>query len=246
MEMDQLSPTLQGSSLQLSERPSIIIAKWLRGQSGRRWLEGRQGLGEFAGFASDLRRESAGRSAGPRIWWVSERESIALFVRQRRTIRLALGGDMGDESQPKYEVFISYSSKDKKWADAACAVLEKHRVRCWVAPRDITPGTEWGAAIISGMDASKIMVVIFSTHANQSAQVRREVERATSKGLIVLPFRVGDVNPAGSMEFALSNMHWLDGFTPPVERQFDLLARSVKTCCSARIVARRPGPQPHP
>jgi len=38
-------------------------------------------------------------------------------------------------------------------------VLERHRVRCWVAPRDITPGTEWGAAIISGMDASKIMLV---------------------------------------------------------------------------------------
>ncbi|MGO9469962.1 MAG: TIR domain-containing protein [Isosphaeraceae bacterium] len=136
---------------------------------------------------------------------------------------------MGDESQPTHEVFISYSSKDKKWADAACAVLEKHRVRCWVAPRDITPGTEWGAAIISGMDASKIMVVIFSAHANQSAQVRREVERAIGKGLIVLPFRVEDVSPAGAMEYALSNTHWLDGFTPPLERQFDLLARSVKT-----------------
>jgi len=135
---------------------------------------------------------------------------------------------MSDESQPKHEVFISYSSKDKKWADAACAVLEKHRVRCWVAPRDITPGTEWGAAIISGMDASKIMVVIFSAHANQSAQVRREVERAIGKGLIVLPFRIEDVSPAGAMEYALSNTHWLDGFTPPLERQFNLLAKSVK------------------
>jgi hypothetical protein len=92
---------------------------------------------------------------------------------------------MGDESQPTHEVFISYSTKEKKWADAACAVLERHWIRCWVAPRDITPGTEWGAAIISGLDASKIMVVIFSTHANQSAQVRREVERAIGKGLIV-------------------------------------------------------------
>ena len=55
---------------------------------------------------------------------------------------------MSDESQSTHEVFISYSSKDKKWADAACAVLEKRRIRCWVAPRDITPGTEWGAAII--------------------------------------------------------------------------------------------------
>jgi hypothetical protein len=148
---------------------------------------------------------------------------------------------MGNESHSKYEVFISYSSKDKKWADAACAVLEKHKIRCWIAPRDITPGTEWGASIISGMDGSKIMVLIFSTHANQSAQVRREVERAIGKGLIVLPFRIEDVSPEGAMEYALSNTHWLDGFTPPLERQFGLLARS----CNA-LLGRDVGPMESP
>ena len=136
---------------------------------------------------------------------------------------------MATESQLTHEVFISYSSKDKQWADAACAVLERHRIRCWVAPRDITPGTEWGASIISGLDASKIMVLIFSTHANQSARVRREVERSIGKGLIVLPFRIEDVNPAGAMEYALSNTHWLDGFTPPVEHHLETLANSVKS-----------------
>jgi TIR domain len=94
--------------------------------------------------------------------------------------------------------------------------------------RDISPGTEWGAAIISGMDASKLMVLIFSNHANESPQVRREVERAISKGLIVRPFRVEDVKPAGAMEFALSNTHWLDGFTPSLERRIGKLAKSVK------------------
>jgi uncharacterized protein (TIGR03067 family) len=149
---------------------------------------------------------------------------------------------MGDESQPNHEVFISYSSKDKKWADATCAVLERHRIRCWIAPRDITPGTEWGAAIIHGMDASKIMVLIFSGHANESAQVRREVERAISKGLVVLPFRVENISPAGAMEYALSNTHWLDGFTKPVERQFELLASSVAALLakSGGEVAERP------
>ena len=82
---------------------------------------------------------------------------------------------MGDRSQPSHEVFISYSSKDKQWADAACAVLEGHRIRCWIAPRDVIPGTEWGAAIISGMDASKVMVLIFSGHANR-------VRASTSRG----------------------------------------------------------------
>jgi hypothetical protein len=135
---------------------------------------------------------------------------------------------MSDAGQATHDVFISHSTKDKPWADAACAVLETRRVRCWIAPRDILPGTEWGAAIIGGIDACRVMVLIFSAHANDSAQVRREVERAISKGMTVLPVRVEDVPPVGAMEFALSNTHWLDAFTPPVERQMTRLADAVR------------------
>jgi hypothetical protein len=126
-------------------------------------------------------------------------------------------------------VFLSYSSKDKTWADAACSVLERRRVRCWIAPRDITPGEEWGAAIVKGINRSRILVLIFSGHANASPQVRREVERAISRGMCVLPVRIENVLPDGAMEYALGNSHWLDAFTPPMERQLELLARSVKT-----------------
>ncbi len=126
------------------------------------------------------------------------------------------------------DVFVSYSSADKQWADAATAVLERQRVRCWVAPRDITPGMEWGAAIIEGIDSARVMVLIFSERANASPQVRREVERAISKGLAVVPFRIENVAPAGSMEYALGNTHWLDAFTPPAERQLERLADAVR------------------
>ena len=102
---------------------------------------------------------------------------------------------MREESSRTHDVFLSYSSKDKTWADAACAVLERHRVRCWIAPRDITPGDEWGAAIIKGINGSRMMVLIFSGHANASGQVHREVERAISRGMTVLPVRVEDVRP---------------------------------------------------
>jgi TIR domain len=136
---------------------------------------------------------------------------------------------MREESNRIHDVFLSYSTKDKTWADAACAVLERHRVRCWIAPRDITPGDEWGAAIIRGLNGSRIMVLIFSGHANASGQVRREVERAISQGMTVLPVRVEDVRPEGAMEYALGNRHWLDAFTPPMERQLEKLARSVQT-----------------
>jgi hypothetical protein len=40
------------------------------------------------------------------------------------------GGEsaMAEPSKPTHDVFLSYSSKDKTWADAACVVLERHRI----------------------------------------------------------------------------------------------------------------------
>jgi hypothetical protein len=48
------------------------------------------------------------------------------------------------------DVFVSYSSRDKPVADAVCASLEGRGIRCWIAPRDILPGADWGEEIIRG------------------------------------------------------------------------------------------------
>jgi hypothetical protein len=88
---------------------------------------------------------------------------------------------MSTESTRTHDVFLSYASKDKTWADAACAVLERHRIRCWIAPRDIIPSDEWRAAIIKGIHGSRIMVLIFSGHANAFKHVPRAVGSCSSK-----------------------------------------------------------------
>jgi len=50
-------------------------------------------------------------------------------------------------SQMNQDVFISYATPDKALADALCQHLEEHGLRCWIAPRDVLPGSVWGAAI---------------------------------------------------------------------------------------------------
>lgn len=126
-----------------------------------------------------------------------------------------------------HDVFISYSSKDKKVADAACALIERRGHRCWIAPRDILPGVEWGEAIIDGIREARVFVLIFSANANFSQQVRREVERAAGHGLPIIPFRIEDVAPAKSLEFFIMNQHWLDALTPPMEAHLDRLAGAI-------------------
>lgn len=127
-----------------------------------------------------------------------------------------------------YEVFISYAYEDKKAADAVCHALEQHSVRCWIAPRDILPGAEWGAAIIDAIDTVKIMVLVFSSHSNRSPQVRREIERAVSKGVVLLPFRIEDVFPCKTLEYFLGTQHWLDAFRQPLAPHIDVLTRTVQ------------------
>src|SRR4026207_352885 len=114
-----------------------------------------------------------------------------------------------------HDVFISYSSKDKVTADAVCATLEAKGVRCWIAPRDILPGMDWGEAIIDAINSPRVMGVVFSSHANTSQRIKREVERAVSKGLPVIPLRIEDVPLSKSLEYFISSPHWLDAMTQP-------------------------------
>ena len=130
--------------------------------------------------------------------------------------------------QMSHDAFISYSSRDKAVADAACAALEASGVRCWIAPRDIMPGAEWGEAIIDAINQCRAFILIFSANANESPQIRREVERAVSKGIAIIPVRIQDIAPARSLEYFIGTVHWLDALTPPLEAHLRRLVDTVK------------------
>jgi tetratricopeptide (TPR) repeat protein len=127
-----------------------------------------------------------------------------------------------------HDVFISYSAKDKATADAVCATLEGRGIRCWIAPRDILPGIDWGEAIIEAINASRVMVLVFSSNANDSNQIKREVERAVSKGLPIIPLRIENVAPVRSLEYFIGPVHWLDALTPPLETHLQSLGETVR------------------
>ncbi len=138
-----------------------------------------------------------------------------------------------------HDVFISYSHTDKPTADAACATLESRGIRCWIAPRDVLPGDEYASALVGAIHSSRLLVLVFSSGANQSPQVLREVERAVSKGLPILPLRIEDVAPSAAMEYYISSRHWLDALTTPLEQHLVQLADTVTL-----LLARSPGASP--
>jgi len=126
-----------------------------------------------------------------------------------------------------HDVFISYSSTDRSVADAVCATLESRAIGCWIAPRDVLPGEEYAAALVRALHNSRLMILVFSARANQSPQVLREVERAVSKGLTIITFRIEDAPPTAAMEYYISTCHWLDALTGPLDRHLESLAGTV-------------------
>lgn len=139
------------------------------------------------------------------------------------------------------DVFLSHSNVDKVFADAICHRLEAADIRCWVAPRDIRPGEDWAEAIINAMDQASMLVLIFSASANASPQVRREVERAVNKGLMVLPFRIENVPLSKSLEYFISTQHWLDAITGDLDEHLSELCSIV-----SHMLKRSPAPPVDP
>src|SRR6267378_4934818 len=126
------------------------------------------------------------------------------------------------------KVFISHSSKDNETADAICNHLESAGIWCWIAPRDVKAGLDWTEGIIQGIEACRVFVLVFSENANISEHVRREVAKAFSLGLAVIPFRVANIMPSGSLAYFLGTVHWLDALTPPLDKHLNALTDRVK------------------
>jgi hypothetical protein len=128
-----------------------------------------------------------------------------------------------------HDVFISYSSKDKPIADGICANLEAAGIPCWIAPRDIAPGEDWPTAITTAISGSKVMVLVFSANSNSSADVSREIILAANHKLVIIPFKIEDIEPEPGKQYYLARTHWLEAMNPPTLEQIQSLVETVRS-----------------
>lgn len=108
------------------------------------------------------------------------------------------------------KVFISYSTANTEIAEKVCQHLEKNGKNCWIAPRNIAVGKEYGGEIIRGIENSDVFILIFSEASNNSQHVLREVERAVNSRIPIVAFKIEDCQPTKSMEYFLLTNQWLD------------------------------------
>jgi NACHT domain len=81
---------------------------------------------------------------------------------------------------------------------------------------------------MEGLEACRVLILVFSEHANDSDHVQREVAKAFSSGLAVIPFRIKDVLPSQSLSYFLETVQWLDASAPPLQKHLGTLSERVK------------------
>lgn len=107
-------------------------------------------------------------------------------------------------------VFISHSSSDAKEAEALCSYLEKKGKKCFIAPRDIRSGHEYAEELLDGIDNSYVVILMLSEKSNTSPHVLREIERAISKNIPVIVYKMENVTLSKSLEYFLMTHQWMD------------------------------------
>jgi Tol biopolymer transport system component len=134
------------------------------------------------------------------------------------------------ETPMAHKVFISYAAEDKQIADAICNAIEAHGITCWYAPRDVPYGLDFDEAIVDAISGCRLMILILSSHSNQSQHVKNEIRNACMDDVAVpvLPFRVEDVPLNKALRYYIGAVHWLDAVTPPLESHLTNLVQHVE------------------
>jgi TolB-like protein/Tfp pilus assembly protein PilF len=136
-------------------------------------------------------------------------------------------------------VFLSHSSADLPLARRICDAIEQAGIDVWIAPRNVPPGQNYGQAIIEGINGCKVLMVLLTENSNRSSAVAREVERAASKDIMILTFRVENILPSPALEFFLSSEHWLNAWQEPTDTYLPELVDVTKQLLDGRPDAAR-------
>src|SRR5450755_3765261 len=124
------------------------------------------------------------------------------------------------------KVFISSSSRDARIAQSICMALETRGHRCWMSSRDVKPGENYQGAIVRAIRDAGVMVIVFSTHANNSDEIKKELALASQSRLMVIPVRAEDVLPSEDFTYELATRQWIDLFDD-WERAIEQLGQQI-------------------
>lgn len=111
------------------------------------------------------------------------------------------------------QCFISYSTKDKIYAEKIHdSIVKVSGVKPWMAERDRVPGQDYPTMLVNEIKRSKYFILLLSENSNESKEVKKELSIANRYDIEIIPVRISDVLPIGSIEYHIGDLNWHDLF----------------------------------
>ena len=131
-------------------------------------------------------------------------------------------------TNPTYDVFISYSSKDEGRARELVNKLEAKGYRCWIAVRDLFhSGNDYSLTIPRVIAQSRCVLLLLTADANQSRHVRNELDIAFEKQIPIFPMKL-DATDGAQLEWFLRSSQWFDAVDARVDEMVDAIVAKLE------------------
>jgi hypothetical protein len=150
-----------------------------------------------------------------------------------------------EKSIEPYSCFVSYSAKDKRFAEQIYNDLQDVGVRCWLDAKDLKVGDSLGVEMKRAIQATDKVLLVLSAESIKSRWVRKEIELALEKEpksnkTILFPIRIDDavMNADDELSRSLVNTKHIGDFTAwrdsdSYKRAFSRLVKDLTVTAAA-------------
>ncbi|MBN1417224.1 MAG: toll/interleukin-1 receptor domain-containing protein [Planctomycetes bacterium] len=128
----------------------------------------------------------------------------------------------------EYDAFISHASVDVEVVGHVVRFVESKGLHCWIAPRDIPPGSEWAATIMQAIVPGRVFVLFYTEAAGGSPHIKRELAFAAERKLIIILVLLGSARAGGEIEYFAKTNQWMMMSLPPTKEEMTRLADWIR------------------
>lgn len=137
---------------------------------------------------------------------------------------MALPSQDGPPPPPPPSAFISHSSLDASTAQELCSRLESKGVKCWIAPRDVTPGNPYADEIVRGIEGCTSLILLSTPNSIASDNVMNELEQAFRLHRAILTIMVKGATVSRQLGYYIARLHWLECTADNIDSVADRLS----------------------
>ena len=110
----------------------------------------------------------------------------------------------------KYDVFISYSRKDKNKVSRVVKLLRERGYSVWIDTDGIESGEEFQRVIVEAIENSKLVIFFSSESSNSSRWSNKEIALAINENKYIIPIRLDSSSYNNNIKFGLIDVDYVD------------------------------------